>query len=112
MLRRVSFRDLATGTCFVFPSNNSLQPALTIAKLCQGRWTIEVFFEWIEQHRRIRSFLGNSQNAIRPQLWIAVSVDALVQSPKRTSVSRPALALFFRLPAPPSSKDRSPFFGV
>jgi hypothetical protein len=77
-LRRVSYCDLPSGKRFVFLTNNFLLPALTIARLYQSRWTIEVFFKWIKQHLRIKSFLGNSENAIKTQIWIAVSVYLLV----------------------------------
>jgi hypothetical protein len=77
-LRRVSYRDLTSGKRFVFLTNNFLLPALTIAQLYQNRWSIEVFFKWIKQHLRIKSFLGNSSNAIKTQIWVAVSVYVLV----------------------------------
>jgi hypothetical protein len=77
-LRRVTYCDLPTGKRFVFLTNNFLLPALTIAQLYQSRWTIEVFFKWIKQHLRIKNFLGNSENAIKTQIWIAVSVYLLV----------------------------------
>ena len=77
-LRRVSYRDLTSGKRFVFLTDNFLLPALTIAQLYQNRWSIEVFFKWIKQHLRIKSFLGNSSNAIKTQIWVAVSVYVLV----------------------------------
>jgi hypothetical protein len=73
-LRRVTYRDLNSGKFFIFLTNNFLLPALTIAQLYQSRWNIEVFFKWIKQHLRIKSFLGNSENAIKTQIWAAVSV--------------------------------------
>jgi hypothetical protein len=77
-LRRISYRDLTTNKRFVFLTNNFLLPALTVAQLYQNRWSIEVFFKWIKQHLRIKSFLGNSSNAVKTQIWIAVSVYVLV----------------------------------
>ena len=77
-LRRVTYCDLPSGKRFVFLTNNFLLPALTIAQLYQDRWNIEVFFKWIKQHLRIKSFLGNSLNAIKTQIWSAVSVYLLV----------------------------------
>jgi IS4 transposase len=82
-LRRVSYRDPATGKKLVFLTNNFLLPALTIAQLYQSRWSIEVFFKWIKQHLRITSFLGNSPNAIKTQIWIAVSVYVLIAIAKK-----------------------------
>jgi hypothetical protein len=83
-LRRVTYVDLPTGKRFIFLTNNFLLPALTIAQLYQSRWNIEVFFKWIKQHLRIKSFLGNSANAIKTQIWIAISVYLLVAIAKRT----------------------------
>ncbi len=83
-LRRVSYCDLPSGKRFVFLSNNFLLPALTIAQLYQSRWAIEVFFKWIKQHLRIQSFLGNSENAVKTQIWIAVSVYLLVAIARKT----------------------------
>jgi len=80
----VRYYDVTTGKRFTFLTNNFLLPALTIAQLYQSRWNIEVFFKWIKQHLRIKSFLGNSENAIKTQLWIAVSVYVLVAIAKKT----------------------------
>jgi hypothetical protein len=82
-LRRVSYRDLISDKRFVFLTNNFLLPALTIAQLYQSRWAIEVFFKWIKQHLRIKTFLGYSANAIKTQIWIAVSVYVLVAIAKK-----------------------------
>ena len=82
-LRRVSYRDLKSAKRFVFLTNNFLLPALTIAQLYQNRWSIEVFFKWIKQHLRIKTFLGNSSNAVKTQTWIAVSVYVLVAVAKK-----------------------------
>ena len=81
-LRRVKFRD-ETGKILVFLTNNSLLPALAIAQLYRCRWQVELFFKWIKQHLRIKSFYGNSDNAVRTQIWIAVSVYVLVAIIKR-----------------------------
>ena len=83
-LRRVSYRDLISSKRFVFLSNHFRLPALTIAQLYQNRWSIEVFFKWIKQHLRIKSFLGNSPNAVKTQIWIAVSVYVLVAIAQKT----------------------------
>lgn len=82
-LRCVRYYDVTTDKRFTFLTNNFLLPALTIAQLYQSRWNIEVFFKWIKQHLRIKSFFGNSENAIKTQLWIAVSVYVLVAIAKK-----------------------------
>jgi hypothetical protein len=77
-LRRVRFNDPETGKRLVFLSNNFAVPALTIAQLYRQRWQIELFFKWIKQHLRIKAFFGESENAVKTQIWIAVSVYVLV----------------------------------
>ena len=77
-LRRIGFRDPQTGKALVFLSNNFTEPALTIAQLYRCRWRIELFFKWIKQHLRIKAFYGTSDNAVRTQVWIAISVYLLV----------------------------------
>jgi hypothetical protein len=77
-LRRIGYHDPQTGKALVFLTNNFTAPALAIAQLYQGRWQIELFFKWIKQHLRIKAFYGTSQNAVRTQIWIAISVYLLV----------------------------------
>jgi hypothetical protein len=77
-LRRIKFRDPETGNTLVFLTNHFSLPALTIAELYRCRWQIELFFKWIKQHLRIKAFYGTSENAVRTQIWIAVSVYVLV----------------------------------
>lgn len=77
-LRRVKFYDNDTDSTFVFLSNNFTLPALTIADLYRCRWQVELFFKWIKQHLRIKKFYGASENAVKTQIWIAVSVYVLV----------------------------------
>ena len=77
-LRRVSYLDVETGKRFKFLTNNFTLPALTIAKIYKCRWQIELFFKWIKQHLRIKAFYGTSENAVKTQIWIAVSVYVLV----------------------------------
>ena len=77
-LRRIKFNDPETDKRLVFLTNNFAQPALTITKLYKCRWQIELFFKWIKQHLRIKVFFGTSENAVKSQIWIAVSVYALV----------------------------------
>jgi len=77
-LRRVRFRDPKTGKTLVFLTNMTAQPALTICDLYKSRWQVELFFKWIKQHLRIKAFYGTSENAVKAQIWIAVSVYVLV----------------------------------
>ena len=77
-LRRIKYFDSTTGKTFVFLTNNFTLPAQTIADLYRCRWQVELFFKWIKQHLRIKSFFGTSENAVKSQVWIAVSVYILV----------------------------------
>jgi len=77
-LRRISFCDPETEKRFVFLSNNFLLPSLTIAKIYKCRWQVELFFKWIKQNLRIKTFYGTSPNAVKIQVWIAISVYVLV----------------------------------
>ncbi len=77
-LRRITYFDAETHRRFVFLTNNFILPALTIALLFKYRWQIEIFFKWIKQHLRIKAFYGTSPNAVKTQIWIAISVYVLV----------------------------------
>ena len=77
-LRRVRFFDVETKKNLVFLTNNFTLPALTIAQLYKCRWRVELFFKWIKQHLRIKAFYGTSANAVKTQIWIAISVYVLV----------------------------------
>jgi Transposase DDE domain/Domain of unknown function (DUF4372) len=77
-LRRISYVDAETNKHLVFLSNNFDLPALTIAQIYKCRWQVELFFKWIKQHLRIKAFYGTSENAVKTQIWIAVSVYVLV----------------------------------
>jgi hypothetical protein len=77
-LRRVTYLDPKTGNRFEFLTNNFTLPALTIAQIYKARWQVELFFKWIKQHLRIKAFYGTSVNAVKTQIWIAVSVYVLV----------------------------------
>ena len=77
-LRRISFRDEEQQRNFVFLTNNFQLDALTVCRLYNLRWQIELFFKWIKQHLRIKSFFGTSINAVKTQIWIAISVYVLV----------------------------------
>jgi Transposase DDE domain/Domain of unknown function (DUF4372) len=82
-LRRIGYRDPQTGKALVFLTNNFTVPALAIARLYQCRWQIELFFKWIKQHLRIKAFYGTTENAVRTQIWIAISVYLLVAIVKK-----------------------------
>jgi hypothetical protein len=77
-MRRVSFYDIETDKRLKFLTNNFVLPALTIAQIYKSRWQVELFFKWIKQHLRIKAFFGTSENAVKTQIWIAVSVYVLV----------------------------------
>jgi IS4 transposase len=77
-LRRVSYLDTETRKRFKFLTNNFTLPALTIAQIYKCRWQVELFFRWIKMHLRIKAFYGTSENAVKAQIWIAVSVYVLV----------------------------------
>jgi transposase len=82
-LRRVGYWDAENDKRFVFLTNNFVLPALTIAELYRGRWRVELFFKWIKQHLRIKAFFGNTANAVKTQVWIAISVYVLIAIMKR-----------------------------
>jgi transposase len=77
-LRRVSYFDAETGKRLKFLTNNFTLPAHTVAQIYKQRWQVELFFKWIKQHLRIKAFYGTSENAVKTQIWIAVSVYVLV----------------------------------
>lgn len=77
-LRRIRYRDPDTGKGLVFLTNHTLSPAMTICLLYKSRWQVELFFKWIKQHLRIKRFYGTSENAVKTQIWIAVSVYVLI----------------------------------
>lgn len=77
-LRRIRYYDASSQKRLVFLTNNFLLPPLTVAKLYQCRWQVELFFRWIKQHLRIKAFYGTSKNAVTTQVWIAISVYVLV----------------------------------
>ena len=82
-LRRIRYRDPETGKAFTFLTNNFTLPALTIAQLYKCRWQVELFFKWIKQHLRIKRFFGTSENAVKSQIWIAVSTYVLIAIVKK-----------------------------
>jgi hypothetical protein len=82
-LRRIRFKDPDSGKTLVFLTNNTTLPALTIAALYKSRWQVELFFKWIKQHLRIKKFLGTSENAVKTQIWCAVSTYVLIAIVKK-----------------------------
>jgi len=82
-LRRIRFRDPATGKTLLLLTNQFTLPAATIAALYKSRWQVELFFKWIKQPLRIKAFYGTSENAVKTQIWIAVSVYLLVAIVKK-----------------------------
>ena len=82
-LRRIRFKDPESGKTLVFLTNNTALPALTIAALYKSRWQVELFFKWIKQHLHIKRFIGNSENAVKTQIWCAVSTYVLIAIVKK-----------------------------
>jgi len=108
-LRRIRYRELAKKTAFTFLSNNFELPAYTITELYRQRWQVELFFKWIKQHLRIKRFYGTSPNAVRIQIWIAISVYVLIAIvKKRLGIERDlytllqilSVTLFEKIPLP------------
>lgn len=83
VLRRIGFFDIETNKKFIFLTNNFALPALIIARLYKCRWKIEIFFKWIKQYLRIKTFFGTTENAVKTQIWIAFSVYVLVAIVKK-----------------------------
>ena len=77
-LRRIRFKEPASGKTLVFLTNNTTLPALSICQLYKSRWQVELFFKWIKQHLRIKRFLGTSENAVKTQVWCAVATYVLI----------------------------------
>lgn len=82
-LRRIRFKDPESGKTLVFLTNNTTLPPLIIAALYKSRWRVELFFKWIKQHLRIKRFLGTSENAVKTQIWCAVSTYVLIAIAKK-----------------------------
>jgi transposase len=82
-LRRIRYKDAESGKTLVFLTNNTSLPPLTIAALYKSRWQVELFFKWIKQHLRIKRFLGTSENAVKTQIWCAVSTYVLIAIVKK-----------------------------
>ena len=82
-LRSVRFKEPESGKTLIFLTNNTALPALTIAAPCMSRWQVELFFKRIKQHLRIKHFLGNSENAVKTQVWCAVATYVLIAIVKK-----------------------------
>ena len=81
--RRIRFKDPESGKTLLFLINNTTLPALTIAALYKSRWQVELYFKWIKQHLRIKRFIGNSENAVKTQVWCAVATYVLIAIVKK-----------------------------
>ncbi len=100
LMRRVSYRDPESGQVLVFLTNNFEIPALSVAQLYRSRWQVELFFKWIKQHLRIKAFYGTTENAVRTQVWTAVTIYllvALVRKALKTTISLHAMLQIFSL---------------
>ena len=96
-LRLVKFFDSETNKRFAFLTNNFETDALTVAQLYKCRWKVELFFRWIKQHLRIKAFLGTSQNAVKSQVWIAISIYVLVAIIKKQLNLKPSLYIILQI---------------
>lgn len=96
-LRRVKYHDAETDKTLVFLTNNFTLPPLVIAELYRCRWQVELFFKWIKQNLRIKSFYGTSENAVKTQIWIAVSVYVLVAIIKKRLNIQASLYTIFQI---------------
>lgn len=96
-LRRVRYHDAESGKTLVFLTNNFELPARTIADLYRCRWQIELFFKWIKQHLRIKSFFGTTQNAVKTQIWIAICVYVLIAIVRKRLAPRASLYTMLQL---------------
>ena len=95
-LRRIRFFDSQQERRLVFLTNNFTLPPLTVAQLYRSRWQVELFFKWIKQHLRIRKFYGTSENALKTQIWLAISVYVLVAIVKSSCTSTAASTEFYK----------------
>lgn len=90
-MRRIKFKDKETGKVLIFLTNNFQLKATDIAQLYKHRWKIELFFKWIKQHLKVKSFWGQSENAVKTQVWIAISVYVLVAIAKKRFMLKQSL---------------------
>jgi len=115
-LRRIRFKDIETGKTLIFLTNLFGPPAATICALYKARWQVELFFKWIKQHLRIKQFYGTSENAVKAQIWTAVSMYVLVAIIKKrlnldaslyTLLQIFSITLFEKIPLNKDFLDRS-----
>jgi IS4 transposase len=97
-LRLIGYFDAETGVTYEFLTNNFKLAALSIAKIYKARWHVELFFKWIKQHLRIKTFLGTSKNAVLTQVWAAMSYFLLHRLVQNTLLDRLSLIDLLRLP--------------
>jgi hypothetical protein len=90
-IRRIKYKDAETGKTLIFLTNNFQLKAIDIAQLYKNRWKIQLFFKWIKQHLKIKSFWGQSENAVKSQVWIAISVYVLVAIAKKRFMLKQSL---------------------
>jgi transposase len=96
-LRRVRYKDPESGKTLVFLTNNTALPPLTIAVLYKNRWHVELFFKWIKQHLRIKRFFGNSENAVKTQIWCAIATYVLIAIVKKELKINASLYTFLQI---------------
>jgi hypothetical protein len=117
-MRRIRYRDPETHKSFVFLTNHAQLPAATICALYKSRWAVELFFKWVKQHLRIKRFYGTSANAVKTQLWIAISVYVLVailkkelrlQASLHTLLQILSVTLFEKIPLQHALASRDPY---
>lgn len=96
-LRRIRYFDSTNNRYFIFLTNNLILPAFTITQFYQRRWQIELFFKWIKQHLRIKAFFGTSENAVKTQIWIAISVYVLIAIVKKRMNLQCSLYTFLQI---------------
>jgi IS4 transposase len=96
-LRRIGYRDATTGKHYVFLSNNFKLSAKTIADIYKSRWQVELFFKWIKQNLKIKSFIGTSKNAVMTQIWIAMCVYLIIAFLKLQSATNKSMQQILRL---------------
>ena len=90
-IRRIKYKDMESGKPLIFLTNNFQLKATEVAQLYKNRWKIELFFKWIKQHLKIKSFWGQSENAVKSQVWIAISVYVLVAIAKKKFMLKQSL---------------------
>ncbi len=96
-LRRIGYRDATTGKHYIFLTNNFKLSAKTIADIYKSRWQVELFFKWIKQNLKIKSFIGTSKNAVMTQIWIAMCVYLILAFLKLQSITNKSMQQILRL---------------